>query len=466
MDSAAASDTIQKLVVFDVRGFAIQHLVQFFRSNRTVKQLRFENVEFVGQANERDISAAHPGASDQTNPLEILVLDDNNTFEGNETAMAFAKLVAHRSTCSAFEVGSMRFAQIEDIELCEKEFFRTILGPSAVKSPTRVIARYSCDPRHLKFILTAAKASLEVLDVESNFFDDSGPKFDILTIAIPQMAKLKRLVLQLNLDYGGISAARTSRLLTVLEERNATIVEVVEHGRSDVFSQAEKQRLNYLAERNRGVQNFLDQPSKVTKELAPIIAGRTNMCPNALFPLMENLVLTCQGKGSRGFRFSALEELLTLRGRKEMDAAQWEDLVEDGDDFSLTIVQGGVAPRAQQILSGVSAVIADAEAFHVFLQTLGSGQGTVTCRFQCDRESFWMEGCQAGLDWTATIVGARAEGAPLELAMEGHVRGMFSPDTNKLLSAKISYDTGPLILPLALNDEPEIGAGAGCCRCS
>ena len=71
-----------------------------------------------------------------------------------------------------------------------------------------------------------------------------------------------------------------------------------------------------------------------------------------------------------------------------------------------------------------------------------------------------MDGCQAVLEWTATSVGAIAKGAPSELALKGTVRGKFSPASNKLLSAKISCDTGSVILQLqklaAAKGEPAV----------
>jgi len=156
----------------------------------------------------------------------------------------------------------------------------------------------------------------------------------------------------------------------------------------------------------------------------------------------------------REVRFRVIEEFLKLRGRNETNFARWAAILEDG--FSLTLpltdfnkmVGGEVAPGSEHTLNGVSDVMADANVFSSFLQTLGSGQGAVTCQFQSDRKNFFMDGCQAVLEWTATSVGAIAKGAPSELALKGTVRGKFSPASNKLLSAKISCDTGSVILQL------------------
>jgi len=117
----------------------------------------------------------------------------------------------------------------------------------------------------------------------------------------------------------------------------------------------------------------------------------------------------------REVRFRVIEEFLKLRGRNETNFARWAAILEDG--FTLTLpltdlnkmVHGEVAPGFEQTLNGVSDVMADANVFAAFLETLGSGEGAVTCQFQSDRKNFFMDGCQAVLEWSATSVGAIAK---------------------------------------------------------
>lgn len=117
----------------------------------------------------------------------------------------------------------------------------------------------------------------------------------------------------------------------------------------------------------------------------------------------------------REVRFRVIEEFLKLRGRNESNFARWAAILEDG--FSLTLpisdlnkmMRGEVAPGCEQTINGVSDVMADANVFASFLESMGSRNGTVACQFQCDRQQFFMDGCQAVLEWTATSVGAVAK---------------------------------------------------------
>jgi hypothetical protein len=116
----------------------------------------------------------------------------------------------------------------------------------------------------------------------------------------------------------------------------------------------------------------------------------------------------------REVRFRVIEEFLKLRGRNETNFARWAAILEDGFTLVLPlmnfwkVMQGGseALHGNELVLNGVSDVMADANGFSEFLQTLGAGQGTVTCQFHCDRKHFFMDGCQAVLEWTATTTGA------------------------------------------------------------
>jgi hypothetical protein len=115
----------------------------------------------------------------------------------------------------------------------------------------------------------------------------------------------------------------------------------------------------------------------------------------------------------REVRFRVIEELLKLMGRNETNFARWSAILEDG--FSLTLPSvdfhkmAKSEPGADKVLRGVTDVMADASGFAAFLQTLGTGEGNVTFQYQCDRKNFFMDDCQAVLEWTATSNGAVAK---------------------------------------------------------
>jgi hypothetical protein len=114
----------------------------------------------------------------------------------------------------------------------------------------------------------------------------------------------------------------------------------------------------------------------------------------------------------REVRFRVIEEFLKLRGRNEANFARWAAILEDG--FALTLpsidflkmTQNGPLPPSELTVNGVSDVMNNATSFSVFLQTLGKNDGTVSCQFICERKNFFMDGCQAVLEWRSTTIGA------------------------------------------------------------
>lgn len=118
----------------------------------------------------------------------------------------------------------------------------------------------------------------------------------------------------------------------------------------------------------------------------------------------------------REVRFRVIEEFLKLRGRNEANVARWSAILEEG--FSLTLpvtdfrkmvresVEGST--DFEQCLAGVSEVMADAANFSTFLQSLSKSEaaGAVSFQYHCDRKKFFMDGCNAVMEWTATSVGA------------------------------------------------------------
>jgi len=119
----------------------------------------------------------------------------------------------------------------------------------------------------------------------------------------------------------------------------------------------------------------------------------------------------------REVRFRVIEELLKLRGRNEPNESRWAAILEEG--FSLVLpltdfrkmvsesVEG--AANFEQTLNGVSEVMADAALLSTFLQSLNADGGAVTFQYVCDRKNFFMDGCNAVMEWTATSVGATSQ---------------------------------------------------------
>jgi hypothetical protein len=108
---------------------------------------------------------------------------------------------------------------------------------------------------------------------------------------------------------------------------------------------------------------------------------------------------------------------LKLRGRNEPNESRWAAILEEG--FSLVLpltdfrkmvsesVEG--AANFEQTLNGVSEVMADAALLSTFLQSLNADGGAVTFQYVCDRKNFFMDGCNAVMEWTATSVGATSQ---------------------------------------------------------
>jgi hypothetical protein len=114
----------------------------------------------------------------------------------------------------------------------------------------------------------------------------------------------------------------------------------------------------------------------------------------------------------REVRFRVIEEFFKLRGRNETNFARWAAILEDGFTLTLPFMdfrnmgQGGPLPSLELTLNGVSDVMANANAFSDLLQTLGTKEGKVTTQFHCERNNFFMDGCQAVLEWRSSTVGA------------------------------------------------------------
>lgn len=137
----------------------------------------------------------------------------------------------------------------------------------------------------------------------------------------------------------------------------------------------------------------------------------------------------------RDVRFRVLEDFLHLRGRNEADPMRWSLILED--DFSLHLPRadipgvvcssggpdnngalgdantnnsnGGMCQSyplgtSKKVLNGVQDVMEDSRMVLNLLQSLGASALSVS--YQCDRDSFMMDGPSAVLNWVATSSGA------------------------------------------------------------
>jgi len=160
----------------------------------------------------------------------------------------------------------------------------------------------------------------------------------------------------------------------------------------------------------------------------------------------------------REVRFRVIEEFLKLQGRNERSYARWAAILEDG--FVLTLPNTPFRKtvcsnesKTEQIIDGVTNVMADSDHFAEFLQSLGRGDKSepITLQYRCERKNFFMDGSCAMMEWEASSFGATKQGAESELKMKGILRGVFSPASNKLLSASMSFDTGAILSQIRKN---------------
>ena len=137
-------------------------------------------------------------------------------------------------------------------------------------------------------------------------------------------------------------------------------------------------------------------------------------------------------------RFRVIEEFLKLRGSNETNFSRWSAILDE--KFSLTLPvtrfrQMVVADAEyEQVICGATECMADAACLSAFLRTFGN---EAKLQYECDREGFVMDGTNGILDWTAAVDGTG-------LKFKGNFRGTFCPSSNKLVSAKLMFDTGAI----------------------
>lgn len=156
----------------------------------------------------------------------------------------------------------------------------------------------------------------------------------------------------------------------------------------------------------------------------------------------------------REVRFRVMEEFLKLRGRNESDSNRWSAIM--APDFSLsmpitsfqTMVSTSTNTFRGQTLKGAEEVMQDSCHFAAFLQTLGDSATNpvpVSIVYQCDRNDFMMDGCNAVLGFNARSVGAVSKGLATELTFRGTVRAHFCAESNRLRSTSMMFDTGTIV---------------------
>ena len=165
---------------------------------------------------------------------------------------------------------------------------------------------------------------------------------------------------------------------------------------------------------------------------------------------------------NRDVRLQVMQDFLNLRGNNERSPSRWSAILVP-EEFTLKLPKtdfqtmvDAASPSSQQVLTGVDDVMADASYFSSFLQTLGSETNETASPvyfiYNCEDDSFLMDGSQAMINFEATTSGAIAQGAKSELVLTGTFRAKFCTETNRLRSAQMMFDTGAIRTQLASNN--------------
>jgi hypothetical protein len=121
----------------------------------------------------------------------------------------------------------------------------------------------------------------------------------------------------------------------------------------------------------------------------------------------------------REVRFRVIEEFLKLRARNEPNFARWAAILEDSFSFTFPITDfrkmvhlenGSPRREVEQVLTGVSEAMSDSSHIASFLQTLGKDSNAaktpISFSYNTDRKNFFMDNCNAVLEWSASSSGA------------------------------------------------------------
>jgi len=152
----------------------------------------------------------------------------------------------------------------------------------------------------------------------------------------------------------------------------------------------------------------------------------------------------------REVRFRVAEEFMKLRGDNQKSTARWAAILEDGFTFTLPLTKYRNMVQSidgeEQTLRGVEEAKQDAEHLSTFLERLyfpESNAKNIAIIYDCNRKNFFMDGTSAFLNLTASTQFLTESTLP-PLTFKGVLRATFSPASNKLLSAELSFDTGAI----------------------
>lgn len=143
-------------------------------------------------------------------------------------------------------------------------------------------------------------------------------------------------------------------------------------------------------------------------------------------------------KEQKEVRFRVIEEFLKLRGSNEANVARWSAILDEKFTLALPVTRYRKmvpsAPDFEQKLLGVSDCMADASNLLAFLRNFHE---SAMLQYKCDREGFVMDGTVGILEWEASVTGT-------DHVYKGNFRGTFCPSSNKLVAAKMMFDTGAI----------------------
>lgn len=124
-------------------------------------------------------------------------------------------------------------------------------------------------------------------------------------------------------------------------------------------------------------------------------------------------------------------------------------------------------------VQGPSELVADAASIAALLRDVGRGTAAweetyrcpaaegPTAQYLCDRTSFVMADNTAIVNWTATTVGLKRQGASAEIRIKGCMRSQYNPLSNKLTSTELVFDTAAVAAQLRrVTPSPEEAAHA------
>eukprot|EP00586_Coscinodiscus_wailesii_P004488 CAMPEP_0172487484 /NCGR_PEP_ID=MMETSP1066-20121228/16600_1 /TAXON_ID=671091 /ORGANISM="Coscinodiscus wailesii, Strain CCMP2513" /LENGTH=658 /DNA_ID=CAMNT_0013254141 /DNA_START=95 /DNA_END=2071 /DNA_ORIENTATION=+ len=171
----------------------------------------------------------------------------------------------------------------------------------------------------------------------------------------------------------------------------------------------------------------------------------------------------------RSVRVQVMKEFLTLRGKNVRNVHDYLTILEDGFVMALPVTPfrdmvdgrwnkrhhleetfiGKEKNESEQVLNGVSQVIEDVAFLHAFLKDQfevddetteeKKKESSIQLVYESSDDDFFMNKCKAVLHWSC-----RATGIP-GLFFQGSISAEFNPETNKMLSASLMFDTGAFL---------------------